>query len=153
MFYNSVVQPIYDYTQRRRSIDNLGGQIFIYSCSAQLISFEIDCFYSLWTRIYEYLPPQLSIFRSFWLHWCCMVRAACWVFSKPPKTAKPCSTNNITTRMLQKYFDILNWADLSTGRQIHKCVLVFKCLNNLVPEYLSGYFVRNSNIHSWFALT
>jgi hypothetical protein len=73
-----------------------------------------------------------------------MVRAACWVFSKPPKTAKPCSTNNITTRMLQKYFDILNWADLSTGRQIHKCVLVFKCLNNLVPEYLSGYFVRNS---------
>ena len=24
-----------------------GGQIFIYSCSAQLISFEIDCFYSL----------------------------------------------------------------------------------------------------------
>jgi hypothetical protein len=33
-----------------------GGQIFIYSCSAQLISFEIDCFYSLWTRIYEYLP-------------------------------------------------------------------------------------------------
>jgi hypothetical protein len=24
-----------------------GGQIFIYSCSAQLISFENDCFYSL----------------------------------------------------------------------------------------------------------
>jgi hypothetical protein len=34
--------------QRRRNIDNWGGgQIFIYSCSAQLISFEIDCFYSL----------------------------------------------------------------------------------------------------------
>jgi hypothetical protein len=44
--------------QRRRNIDNWGGgQIFIYSCSAQLISFEIDCFNSLWTRIYEYLPP------------------------------------------------------------------------------------------------
>ena len=24
-----------------------GGNIFIYSCSTQLISFEIDCFYSL----------------------------------------------------------------------------------------------------------
>ena len=24
-----------------------GGQIFIYSCSSFLISFEIDCFYSL----------------------------------------------------------------------------------------------------------
>ena len=52
--------------QRRRNIDNWGGQIFIYSCSAQLISFEIDCFYSLWTRIYEYLPPLLSIFRRLW---------------------------------------------------------------------------------------
>jgi hypothetical protein len=40
------------------------AQIFIYSCSAQLISFEIDCFYSLWTRIYEYLPPQLSTIPS-----------------------------------------------------------------------------------------
>jgi hypothetical protein len=53
--------------QRRRNIDNWGGgQIFIYSCSAQLISFETDCFYSLRTRIYEYLPPQLSIFRRLW---------------------------------------------------------------------------------------
>ena len=24
-----------------------GGQIFIYSCSAQLLSFEIECFYSV----------------------------------------------------------------------------------------------------------
>ena len=50
---------------------------------------------------------------------------------------------------LRNTFDILNWVDLSTRRQINKCVLVFKCLNNLVPKYLSGYFVRNSNIHSY----
>jgi hypothetical protein len=43
-------------------------------------------------------------------------------------------------------FDILNGVDLSTRRQVHKCVLVFKCLKNLVTEYLSGYFVRNSYI-------
>ena len=42
------------------------------------------------------------------------------------------------------------WVELST--HIHNCgVLVFKCLNNLIPEYLSGYFVRNSNIHSYNA--
>jgi hypothetical protein len=51
---------------RGAGISIIGGQIFIYSCSARLISFEIDCFYSLWTRIYEYLPPQLSIFRRLW---------------------------------------------------------------------------------------
>ena len=32
---------------RGAGISIIGGQIFIYSCSAQLISFEIDCFYSL----------------------------------------------------------------------------------------------------------
>ena len=35
----------------------IGGLIFIYLRSAQLIYFEIDCFYGLWTRIYEYQPP------------------------------------------------------------------------------------------------
>ena len=41
----------------------IGGQIFRYSCSAQLISFEIDCFYGLVTRIYEYLPAPPPPFR------------------------------------------------------------------------------------------
>ena len=39
----------------------IGGHIFIYSCSAQLVSFEIDCFYGLRTRIYEYVPPPPPI--------------------------------------------------------------------------------------------
>ena len=34
--------------QVRSKLDNWGGGlIFIYSCSAQLISFEIDCFYGV----------------------------------------------------------------------------------------------------------
>jgi hypothetical protein len=32
---------------RGAGISIIGGQIFIYSCSSQLSSFEIDCFYSL----------------------------------------------------------------------------------------------------------
>ena len=41
----------------------IGGQIFVYSCSAQLISFEMDWFYSLRRRVYEYLPlpPPINI--------------------------------------------------------------------------------------------
>ena len=53
--------------QWRWQIDNWGGGggILIYSCSAYLISFEIDCFYSLSTRIYEYLsPPPPHNYRS-----------------------------------------------------------------------------------------
>ena len=33
--------------QWRSKLDNWGGHIFIYSYSAQLISFEIDCFHGL----------------------------------------------------------------------------------------------------------
>ena len=45
-------------------------------------------------------------------------------------------------------FDILKWADLEINPKIHKCVLVFKCLHNLVPEYLSNYFTSNSCFHT-----
>ena len=31
----------------------------------------------------------------------------------------------------------------------HKCVLEYKCLNNLVPQYLSDYFTRNYNVYSY----
>ena len=41
-------------------------------------------------------------------------------------------------------FNVLGWADLETNRKIHKCVLVFKCLHNLVPQYLSNYFIRTT---------
>ena len=37
--------------------------LLIYSCSALVISFESDCFYCMWTWIYECVPPpppQLS---------------------------------------------------------------------------------------------
>ena len=30
---------------------------------------------------------------------------------------------------------------------MHKCILVFKCLNNLVPKYLTQYFTRNADLH------
>ena len=65
------------------------------------------------------------------------------------KVSKSCKTVQQGQYYNGNTFDILNWVELSTRRKIHKCVLVFKCLNNLVPEYLSGYFTRNSSIHSY----
>jgi hypothetical protein len=48
----SSVQQTFDgegWSQWRSQLDKWGGEgdIFIYSCSALLISFEIDCFYGL----------------------------------------------------------------------------------------------------------
>ena len=45
-------------------------------------------------------------------------------------------------------FGILKWADLEINPKIHKSVFVFKCLHNLVPEYLSNYFTSNSCFHT-----
>ena len=44
---------------------------------------------------------------------------------------------------------LLNWTDLETNRKMHKCILIFKCLHELVPEYLSNYFVRNYSFHCY----
>ena len=43
--------------QARNQLDSWGGAQFIYSCSAQLVSFEIDCFYGLRTQIYMNMCP------------------------------------------------------------------------------------------------
>ena len=45
--------------------------------------------------------------------------------------------------------NVLGWVELETKRKRHKCTLVYKCLNNLVPKYLSGYFTRNFNVHNY----
>ena len=34
-------------------------------------------------------------------------------------------------------------------RKAHECILVFKCLNELVPPYLSDYFVKNHIIGTY----
>ena len=44
-------------------------------------------------------------------------------------------------------FHVLNWLTLSSRRKMQKCILVFKCLNNLVAKYLTQYFTRNADLH------
>ena len=44
---------------------------------------------------------------------------------------------------------MLGRVDLETQRKSHKCILVLKCLNELVPPYFSGYFIKNCTIHTY----
>ena len=44
-------------------------------------------------------------------------------------------------------FCLLNWLNLASRRKMHKWILVFKCLNNLVTKYLAQYFIRNADLH------
>ena len=50
--------------QAGSQLDNWVGA-HIHSCSAQLVSFEIDCFYGLRKRIYEYVPPPPNYRASY----------------------------------------------------------------------------------------
>ena len=47
--------------QARSQLDNWGGHIFIYSCSVQLVSFEIDCFYGLQHEYMNICPPIIEL--------------------------------------------------------------------------------------------
>lgn len=34
---------------------------------------------------------------------------------------------------------------------MYVCILVFKCLNDIVPDYFSGYFTKNNSFHQYNA--
>ena len=44
---------------------------------------------------------------------------------------------------------VLNWLNLASRRKMHKCNLVFKCLNKVVSKYLTQYFTRNAELHDY----
>ena len=51
--------------------------------------------------------------------------------------------------MTEEAFKMLAWVNFETQTKAHKCILVFKCLNDLVTPYLSSYFIRNHTIHTY----
>ena len=44
-------------------------------------------------------------------------------------------------------FCVLNWLNLASRRKMHRCIEVFKCLNNIAPKYLTQYFTKNADLH------
>ena len=53
---------------------------------------------------------------------------------------EPCSSNYITGEHLKWNFLCAKLVKSS----FHRCILAFKCLNNLVPKYLTQYFTMNT---------
>ncbi len=45
-------------------------------------------------------------------------------------------------------FNKLKWLSLQQRRDIHKCILVYKCRMGLAPQYLCDMFIANNNNHS-----
>ena len=44
-------------------------------------------------------------------------------------------------------FCVQNWLNLASRTKMHRCIQVFKCLNNLAPKYLTQYSTRNADLH------
>ncbi len=46
-------------------------------------------------------------------------------------------------------FKDLCWMSLQHMRDMNKCILLYKCLNNLAPCYLTDLFQTNNTIHQY----
>ena len=57
------------------------------------------------------------------------------------RLTKPCASMIILRRKLtsKDTLRVLNWLSLARRKKLHKCNLVFKCLNNLVPKILLSF--------------
>ena len=48
----------------------------------------------------------------------------------------------------REVYDKLKWTNLRTRWKINRCLMVHKCVNSNVPEYLSNHFTRSDHRHS-----
>ncbi len=53
--------------------------------------------------------------------------------------------SNIRTHRTDMFNDLC-WMSLQHRRDMNKCILMYKCLNNLVPYYLTDLFQTNNSI-------
>ncbi len=43
----------------------------------------------------------------------------------------------------------LYWLSLKNRRVMHKCIIVYKCLNGMAPQYLNDTITCNDNVHKY----
>ncbi len=43
----------------------------------------------------------------------------------------------------------LNWLLLKNRGLMHKCIIVYKCLNGMAPQYLNDKITFNDNVHKY----
>ena len=83
------------------------------------------------------------------LCWCCVGRNLRGVLQRVTPSTEACSSNYITEEHLKWHFLRAKLVKSIFQRKMHKCMLVFKCLNNIVPRYLTQYFTRNADLHDY----
>ena len=67
---------------------------------------------------------------------------------KSPAITKPFSSNYFSKVNFKRRTTLSsNWLSLACSRILHKSILIFAYLNNLVPKYLIQYFTRNRAFH------
>ncbi len=64
------------------------------------------------------------------------------------RAARILTGSNIPTHRPDMFKD-LTWISLQHRRDMNKCILMYKCLNNLVPCYLTDMFETNNSIHQY----
>ena len=93
-----------------------------------------------WILTLSYLKYSIGTFTQHWIYW--------WI-----NRCLPCE---FTIKLTHIFFTCLelkkNWLDnlytLTPVSIRRNCVMVFKCLNNLVPKYLANIFLPRSHIHT-----
>ena len=82
-----------------------------------------------------------------------------WWWLRDDRMMKIITLNSSLTRLHNevRWSHRLTWTRTNTPpfwlalvlKKAHKCILVFKCLNELVPPYLSDYSIRNRTINTY----
>ncbi len=71
-----------------------------------------------------------------------------WLQSLQSRTARLLTGYNIQTHRADMFKDLC-WMSLQHRRDMNKCILMYKCLNNLSPCYLTDMLQTNNNIHQY----
>ena len=53
-----------------------------------------------------------------------------------------------TLTLSQTMFKELKWLDFPKRVQYHSCILIYKALNGMAPEYIQNLFSKSSEIHN-----
>ena len=97
--------------------------------------------------------PSLRLISHVTMYYCSTV----WANTSQRNVKKLLLVQNFAARIvlgLKKFDHIsqgiksLNWLTVEERLHLNDAVMVFKCVNNLVPEYLTNMFVPRSRIHS-----
>ena len=95
--------------------------------------------------------PSLRLISHVTMHYCSTV----WASTSQRNIKKLQLVQNFAIVLGLKKFDhisqgikSLNWLTVEERLHLNDAVMVFKWVNNLVPEYLANMFVPRSRIHS-----